>query len=594
MEQVLIHERESDQKHKKLHDMVDTLIQKYSTNEYVEGKLINFIENMLPAALENANNTFSQRSERKQQLTAHKDDFTQRFLQKHKYFYLPHAETFVQYDNLHFSIYSEDDIQHQILSTISLEHSLRVWKHKIKNNIMKQIKESSPLKCTPEEVTVQRVVSSLYPAFFETNHQAKYFLTVLGESLQQGLSNVEADATTTSEPCIYIISPQLKALIREINNQGYLLFGPLATFTNIKFKHYDHQYKYCRLLYGAKKGSTNAPPFMVKNILDILCVAAYFANRYGSADKFLAQCADPKLSEHALLLSKTTPLGLVQRFVDKTLTSCVGTNIEFKHMLFIWKKFLAENNIPNVLFYEALKQHLKQMYPYDAESDCFLHVTSTYLPVVASFIKFWENSIVEDDEEELELCELVGLFKTAVPKSASTTTELLILDLVRHFYPDTLIVEDKYFVNIKCAFMDKKKPIILALTYFKEQVLQTQQQAQQAQAQAQQAQAQAQQAEQQVQEQAQQAQAQAQQAEEQVQEQAQQEQAQQAQAEQVQQAQQAKLWQPLTLDDAYEVYVLLNAKNTLLPRRYFEKVARDSLGVYLDPDGIINALYWTT
>ena len=547
MDQVLIHERDCDQKHKKLHDMVDTLIQKYSTNEYVEGKLIHFIENMLPTALENANNTFSQRSERKQQLTAHKDDFTQRFLQKHKYFYLPHAETFVQYDNLHFSIYSEDDIQHQILSTISLEHSLRVWKHKIKNNIMKQIKESSPLKCTPEEVTVQRVISSLYPAFFETTQQAKYFLTVLGESLQQGLSNVDAaDTTTIVEPCIYIISPQLKALVREINNQGYLLFGPLATFTNIKFKHYDHQYKYCRLLYGAKKGTTNTP-FIVKNILDILCVAAYFANRYGSADKFLAQGADPKLSEHALLLSKTTPLGLVQRFVDKTLTSCVGTNIEFKHMLFIWKKFLAENNIPNVLFYEALKQHLKQIYPYDAESDCFLHVTSTYLPVVASFIKFWEYSIVEDDEEELELCELVGLFKTAAPKSASTTTELLILDLVRHFYPDTLIVEDKYFVNIKCAFMDKKKPIILALTYFKEQVLQAQAQAQQAQAQ-------------------------------------------QAQA----QAQQAQAQAHVTLDDAYEVYVLLNAKTILLPKRYFEKVARDALGTNLDPDGIINALYWTT
>ena len=71
MDQVLIHERDCDQKHKKLHDMVDTLIQKYSTNEYVEGKLIHFIENMLPTALENANNTFSQRSERKQQLTAH-------------------------------------------------------------------------------------------------------------------------------------------------------------------------------------------------------------------------------------------------------------------------------------------------------------------------------------------------------------------------------------------------------------------------------------------------------------------------------------------------------------------------------------------
>jgi hypothetical protein len=535
---------EAEKKHKKLHDIVETLIQKYSTNEYVEGKLVNFIENMLPTALENAHNTLVMRSERKQQLTAHKDDFTQRFLLKHKYFYLPHAETFVHYDNLHFSVYSEDDIQHQILSSISQEHSLRVWKHKIKNNIMKQIKELSPLKAQPEEVTIQRVISYLFPAFFETHAQAKYFLTVLGECLTQGLQGTggtqgtgDTHGTLVSNtdippagPCTYIISPQLKALVKEINNQGYLLFGPLATFSNIKFKHYDHEYKCCRLLYGAKKGAIT--PLIVKNILDILCVSAYFATRYGSADKFLAQCNDTKLCEYALLLHKTTPAGLVQRFVDKTLTSCMGTNIEFKHMLFIWKKFLGEHNIPNVLFYESLKQHLMNAFWYDTENDCFLNVTSTYLPVVASFIKFWENSVTEDEDEELELHELFSLFKSVSSKNnASVMTEALLLDLVRHFYPDTLVLEEKIFLNIKCGFMDKKKYILQALEHFKGQVL----------------------------------------------------------AHTTPSA-------IFTLDTVYDAYTLFTANtlSNILPKRYFEKVARDFFDLSLDADGIINPDYWVT
>ena len=37
------------------------------------------------------------------------------------------TELFLHYDGLHFNIYSEDDIQHQILTTITQEQSLMVW-----------------------------------------------------------------------------------------------------------------------------------------------------------------------------------------------------------------------------------------------------------------------------------------------------------------------------------------------------------------------------------------------------------------------------------------------------------------------------------
>ena len=124
----------------KVHQIVDNLNEKYKDNEYVNGRLINYIENLLPAALESDALTYKQREERKKQLMTFKDDFTTRFLHKNNYFYSPQTELFLMYDGTHFIIYSEDDITHQILTTITSEQSLRVWKHKIKNNIIKRIK----------------------------------------------------------------------------------------------------------------------------------------------------------------------------------------------------------------------------------------------------------------------------------------------------------------------------------------------------------------------------------------------------------------------------------------------------------------------
>ena len=109
----------------KVHQTIDNLNEKYKDNEYVNGRLVNYIENLLPAALESDALTYKQREERKKQLMSYKDDFTTRFLHKNNYFYSPQTELFLMYDGTHFIIYSEDDITHQILTTITSEQSLQ-------------------------------------------------------------------------------------------------------------------------------------------------------------------------------------------------------------------------------------------------------------------------------------------------------------------------------------------------------------------------------------------------------------------------------------------------------------------------------------
>jgi len=115
----------------KLHTILDDLICKHKDNEYVYGRLINYVENLLPIALNNATEINKQREARRTILSANQDEFTSRFLQKNHYFYSPPTELFLHYDGFHFVIRNEDDIYHQVLSTISYEKCLQDWRHKV-------------------------------------------------------------------------------------------------------------------------------------------------------------------------------------------------------------------------------------------------------------------------------------------------------------------------------------------------------------------------------------------------------------------------------------------------------------------------------
>ena len=442
-----------------LHQLLDNLIEKYEKNEYVYGRLCNYIEKLLPVALENSVINYKQREERKKQLTCDKDEFTNRFLNKNNYFYCTHSELFLHYDGIHFKVYNEDDIHHQILSTITNEQNLMDWKHKTNTTILKRIKEKSPLNAIPESATIQSVLNRLCPLLFNTREQVKYFLTIIGDCL----------LSKTASNLIYIISPLFKELLREINNQSYSFFGVASILNNIKFKFYDHNYKDCRLIqFNNKSKKFNLPADLFKNMIDLLCVAAHYSKRYGSADDFLQKCSENKLVEHTLFLNKNTTESIIDNFLEKTITILPSSKINSKNMIFLWKNYLDEQNIPNILFHANLKTILKDKYSYDEESDSYLDITSSHLPLVSKFIKFWDTSIIEYDSE-LEIDEVVSLFRQWVNnnKSCVNMNETLLIELIHHFYQDISIIDNKFIQNVKCKLWDKKNDVINSLELFK-------------------------------------------------------------------------------------------------------------------------------
>ena len=544
-----------------LHQLLANLITKYETNEYVYGRLTNYMEKLLPVALENSALIYKQRDERKKQLTSDKDEFTNRFLQKNNYFYSTQSELFLHYDGLHFKIYSEDNIQHQILSTITSEQSLMEWKHKTNNNILKRIREKTPLSAIPESATIQFVINCLCPTYFTTRNQAKYFLTIIGDGIMAKLivpnanaiaganANANANVSTNANAganaiaganasnLIYIISPLFKELLREISNQSYAFFGISTILNNIKFKYYDHNYNDCRLVQFNNKVKKIALPMeLAKHMIDLLCVASHYSQRYGSADAFLQKCSEGKLVEHALFLHKNPTERIVEKFVERTITLLPGAKINNKNMVFLWKNYLNEQNIPNIIFYSTLKNILKEKYKYDEVLDNYLDITSAYLPLVAKFIKFWDTTITLSENEsewgaELEVDELLILFKQFNNGKNNlllnlNLTETLLLDLIHHFYPDISILDNKFIQHVKCSLWEKRNEVLNSLELFKLKC-----------------------------------------------------------------SEQEELLTK-SLNDAYEYYT--SAKNSLnVSKRYFERIAVELINQHIDADGLIKASWWS-
>jgi len=448
-----------------LFNLVSLLQHKYKDNEYMSTRLYHHLETLLPSTLESEHKVQQQREERKRQLSDKRDEFTERFMHTHRYFYCPHSELFIHYDGTHFQGYSEDEILHKIHSMIVNEPSyLMAWKHKIKNNIMKQVREKSLFTSIPESETIQSVLNSFYPAIFPTRNHSKYFLTIIGECI---MSCSSSSSAVQQQTITYITSPNMKILFDEIAGQLDTYLGYSYPFHNIKFKYYDHNYAKCRLIHCYKK-PFSIPYKVSKYMFDLLCVSTHYYSRYGSPDNFLSQCGDTELVDYANLLCNNTPDKIVDMFLEAKISHCPSGKINSKNMLFIWKKYLEERNIPNIILHGPLKNILKQKIAYIEETDMFNNVTSIHLPVVSQFIHFWDTYITEEDDTEIEVDELLRMFRKSskTNQMQNNIADTLMIELVKHYYPDIEIVEDKYILNVRCSLWDKRSDVIVSLELF--------------------------------------------------------------------------------------------------------------------------------
>jgi len=443
------------------HDLLDAQIAKCEGNDYLLGRLRTYLDTILPSYLDKADEAHRQRTIRRDNLTKNCSEFIEKFLLQNSYTFSSYAELFFKYEDANLSIYSEDDIQHEILSQISQARTLAPWKHKIKISVMKRIKERSPLLIIPESPTIQGVIDLLRRGYFPSKTSAKYFMTIIGDFLL----GKDSDR-------IYITDPSIKNLINEIMHHSYSLFGVTSTaFQSMKFKYHSvHPYAQCRLVRSNK--FDKAIPVQAelrRSMLNVLCVCAHYSTRYHDADGFLSQHADDDIASHALWLRSRTLKDIVNSFIEDELQACGDSEISYKNMKFLWKRYLETLQVPHIASYESLHQELKERLDHTKGTEVFTSLTSPHLPLVSSFRHFWDTYLTKDDDSELEMSEVVTLFSASGGKIGRSVTDppAVLMDLIKHFYPEVLFEEDKYIIGYRCTLWNKGSDVANALECFK-------------------------------------------------------------------------------------------------------------------------------
>jgi len=240
-------------------------------------------------------------------------------------------------------------------------------------------------------------------------------------------------------------------------------------FNYFKFKYYDHKFDNSRLISSQQLSNMDSVInyFTKENNIDIFCVAAHYSQRYDNGDNYLEnKCQDDNLKSYAFYLRDKTEKNIIDEFCNKNIEASDECSISWKNLQFLWKQFVETEKIPNVLFSATLKTLLIDKFDYDSDKDVFLDCTSKHLPVVSKFIKFWTENMEDSnsDNDVLELDEICSVFSHY---SKCNVNEKIILDLIKHYYPDISIEDNKYIYQIKCKLWDKRKDIIDSLKKYK-------------------------------------------------------------------------------------------------------------------------------
>ena len=440
---------------------------KYKDNQYMLNRLETHLTN-LPNMLEQENKKYDERVSRFNELTLEKDNFHKVFLSKHQYFYMPYNNIYYEYDEKTYKIVKDDDIHHNLLSTITDEGKLIQWKHKTKLTIIKHIKERTLLKSTPETYTIQNVLGFLQ-TIFETKSESKYFLTVIGDCILK----------KNTDNLLYFVSSNAKKLLTMIDAICYVTTGNSIMNNFITKYHESHIISLYRLI-KINDASNSFSQEIVKHALntigiDLLCVASHYSERYISADNYLKMKTDDPYAQYFVNNS-------VEKIIADFVGQCIETvqsesNITWKNMHYIWKLYLTSINIPNMIYSNQLQTLLSERLENANENGniIFTHITSKYLPNVSSFLSFWDKHIIitsdNNIDDEYEIDEITTLYKNSEQKPLQISDINMIKMICHYFSPQVEIIDNKYITNIKCNLWSKQDDIIEFLNSYKSNLI---------------------------------------------------------------------------------------------------------------------------
>jgi hypothetical protein len=377
-------------------------------------------------------------------------------LTEQQYFYIKESHQYVKYteDNYHPTTFDailidvRDRISREIGTSLNAPTTgLTEWKQEVGCEVLEKIQTVNLYESIPNSSTIQAVISSLFPSVFETRDEAKYFLTVVGDSLLGKFPKM-----------VYLTDISLKPLITKLQRDIGLIMGTPNCLVGFKYKYHEHTYEDCRIINVNVREDMVYPP----NPLNLFAVASHYSVRHSGADEFAERYLRKATMERLFFLRDNSANDIVRTFIDTTIQRVVTgeTHVHQKDVLFLWKNFLESKKLPNIMFSSNFIDMFKSMENIsykniDTANDSdlvFTNITSNYLPSVSSFHSFWDECMVMTNNpvDEMELDEITLLYRSFLSSSKRSLTldASDIYQIIRHFHPTISIIGEKFVYGI--------------------------------------------------------------------------------------------------------------------------------------------------
>ena len=438
-------------------NLIQHMNQKYKDNPYILQKLHHYLEN-IPDYLKNVELEYTKRTAKKDEQIKQTSLFVKYFFQHHEYYYISSSEFFIEYNNFNYTIISEDAIHNEIHIELTKQpFYMRQYKFKIKNIILKQIKETPFNQCIPDTNTIQTIMNVFYPSLINNKNHLKYFLTIIGDTLLKKNTHL-----------IHIIDNSYKRFLKLLSEHIYKYIGKSITET-FKYKYYDHNYSDCRLFPSIYFNQDIHSGFTRDNIMNIIAISYYYSSRFKSSDQFLNTCNDKLYTEQTYLLSTFSPHSVIEKFISELFVrepTC-DTSLSYKDVYFLWRVFLKKYKLPCISSQTNFKSILESMQILTIENDVELcKGIQPNNPITwNTFQHFWSQNITVGDDihDELEIDEITSLYNKWIStkgyKEEELTDEYLV-EILSWMLPEIAIENDKYIYNISCKLWNKYDDVI--------------------------------------------------------------------------------------------------------------------------------------
>lgn len=431
---------------------ITELYKLYKSSPNTIKKLNFYINKQLPGLLEK----FHKQEERIIFLEKESKKYINDFLTnpERQYFYIKNTDIFIVYNGEDYKIINEDDLWMIILSDITSKEILLDFKQKIKNTIIEKIKEKNLFPTIPESHTVQHIINFFTPILFDTKEDVKHFMALIGDNILNKKINL-----------YYFVPIESKTFFDTIETLTQYCFGNKLNITSsIRYRYRGENYENSRIIYF-KKSIRNKSfwlPFLKENLFNLLVVCSHYSTRYINADNY-AQQRNNQFKNKIFYLKNNTKTNCIEHFIRNMIN--VGTSdnkININDMFFLWKIYLKNKNIPNTILKTEFENIMKNKF--HNNNNYFIGLKSSYLKKVKLFKKFWQNKVIKDDNDEIEISELYALLIKWLEYDDNIInfTEENLQDMIEYFYNDISINNDKFLSGIKCNLWNKQEDILEA------------------------------------------------------------------------------------------------------------------------------------